>query len=301
MSPKPKVLSLAIALSLSQLSYANTCPTQGSWLQVLGSGGPEIADKRASSSYLIWRNGQAQVLVDVGGGSMLRFEESGARVKDLQAITFTHFHIDHSADFPALLKASFFDARDQDLPVFGPMGNHTLPSTEDFVQRLLNNWMYMSGYLTDNDRYQIIPQSFDNNSNKVKQIWKNQDIKIKGIGVDHGALPAVAWRIEIGEKSVTFSGDMSGKRGNLEKLAANTDLLIAHNAIPEQARGVARLLHMPPSKIGEIAAKAKAKNLILSHRMIRSLETTQETTSEIKKYFTGPLNFANDLDCFEIK
>src|ERR1700716_3577372 len=45
---------------------------QGVALQVLGSGGPELQDKRASSSYLIWRAGVPRVLIDSGGGDVCR-------------------------------------------------------------------------------------------------------------------------------------------------------------------------------------------------------------------------------------
>ena len=45
---------------------------------MLGSGGPESQDKRASTSYLIWDNGIPRVILDAGGGSALRFGESGA-------------------------------------------------------------------------------------------------------------------------------------------------------------------------------------------------------------------------------
>ena len=48
-------------------------------LQVLGSGGPIADDGRASSSYLVWVDGVARALVDVGAGSFLRFGEAGAR------------------------------------------------------------------------------------------------------------------------------------------------------------------------------------------------------------------------------
>ncbi len=80
----------------------------GGAVQVLGSGGPELADKRASSSYLVWIGGKPRVLVDIGGGAALRFGESGATVSDLDVILLTHLHVDHTADLPALINASFF-------------------------------------------------------------------------------------------------------------------------------------------------------------------------------------------------
>ena len=87
---------------------APVCGEQGVAVQVLGSGGPEMRG-RASASYLVWVDGKAKVLVDSGGGSALRFGESGAKVADFDAVLFSHFHSDHSADFPVLVKSSHFE------------------------------------------------------------------------------------------------------------------------------------------------------------------------------------------------
>jgi ribonuclease BN (tRNA processing enzyme) len=78
-------------------------------------------------------------------------------------------------------------------------------------------------------------------------------------------------------------------------------LFIAHNAVPEGATGVERRLHMPPSVIGEIADNAHVKSLVLSHRMLRTLGKEAETEAEIRKHYSGPITFANDLDCFPLK
>ena len=109
---------LVLLLSTGLHAVDKKCPSKGVCLQVLGSGGPELQDKRASSSYLIWQDGKARILIDAGGGSALRFGQSGANVKDLCAVVFTHLHVDHSSDFPALIKASFFEDRNDDLPIF---------------------------------------------------------------------------------------------------------------------------------------------------------------------------------------
>jgi ribonuclease BN (tRNA processing enzyme) len=64
---------------------------------------------------------------------------------------------------------------------------------------------------------------------------------------------------------------------------------------------VERRLHMPPSVIGQIAADGHVKKLVLSHRMLRTLGNESQTESEIRKRYAGPLQFANDLDCFPVK
>jgi ribonuclease BN (tRNA processing enzyme) len=121
------------------------------------------------------------------------------------------------------------------------------------------------------------------------------------VRVVHGASPALAWRVEIGGKRIVFSGDTTGEGDGLTQLARNADLFVAHNAVPEGATGVERRLHMPPSVIGTIAANAQVKQLVLSHRMLRTLGKEAETKAEIERRFSGPIAFANDLDCFPLK
>src|ERR1700755_995649 len=133
------LLTLCLNCQYAPSADAQACGGEGVTVQVLGSGGPELQDKRASSSYLIWQDGQARVLVDTGGGSALRFGESGAKMSQLDVILFTHFHVYHSPDFPALIFSSWFEGRDRALPVYGPAGNNEFPSTIDFVRAFFNS------------------------------------------------------------------------------------------------------------------------------------------------------------------
>jgi ribonuclease BN (tRNA processing enzyme) len=68
--------------------------------------------------------------------------------------------------------------------------------------------------------------------------------------------------------------------------------------VPEGASGVERNLHMPPSVIGKVAADAKVRQLVLSHRMLRTLGKEPQTLEVISHSFNGKTMFANDLDCF---
>jgi len=283
---------------------AQPCGGEGVAVQVLGSGGPELEDKRASSSYLVWQDGQARVLVDAGSGSALRFGESGAKMSQLDVILFTHFHIDHSADFPALIFSSWFEERDRPLPVYGPAGNSEFPSTVDFVHALFNSrngiYRYLAVVLVPQKEggYELQPQNVDGEA--VSSVaFRGEHLSAYAARVIHGSVPALAWRVEIGGKSIVFSGDTNGG-GDLVHLAKDADLFIAHNAVPEGATGLERRLHMPPSVIGQIAQEAHVKRLVLSHRMLRTLGKEGQSLSEISKNFSGPVAFANDLDCFPV-
>jgi ribonuclease BN (tRNA processing enzyme) len=271
-------------------------------VQVLGSGGPELQDKRASSSYLVWQDGQARVLIDAGGGSALRFGESGAKMSQLDVILFTHFHIDHSADFPSLIFSSWFEDRDRSLPVYGPAGNSEFPSTVEFVRAFFNSrngiYRYLSLVLVpqEDGGYELQPHNVAGDPSSVA--FRGEHLSASAARVIHGSVPALGWRVEIGGKSVVFTGDTNGEGDDLVRLAKDADLLIAHNAVPEGATGIERRLHMPPSVIGQIAQEAHVKRLVLSHRMLRTLGKEEESLSKLRRTFPVPSHLLTILIVF---
>lgn len=288
---------------LAPSAHASSCTRKGVELQVLGSGGPELEDQRASTSYLLWQDGKPRVLIDTGGGSALNFGRSGAHVAQLDAILFTHLHIDHSADFPALIKSSYFEERKNPLPVYGPPGNDSFPSTTEFVAALFDArhgaYRYLSDYLAGNeDGYKLVAHDVSLSAHEIRTVFKAADIAAAATPVIHGGVPAIAWRVTLGGKNIVFSGDTDGRNGNLERIARDADIFVAHNAIPEGETDAAWQLHMPPSVIGRIASVAKVKTLILSHRMLRTLGHESQTRAALARTYAGPVTFADDLDCF---
>jgi ribonuclease BN (tRNA processing enzyme) len=296
------------------VAHAQNCNGTGVALQVLGSGGPELQTKRASSSYLVWIDGKARVLVDTGGGSALRFGESGAQMADLDVILFTHLHADHSADLPALIKSSWFEDRERPLPIYGPGGNRLMPSTVTFVRALFDGtrgaYRYLGEFISplDKSSYKLEPRDVREPAPKIGAprrkepmilpVFSNERVRVQAVTVTHGQLPALAFRVETGGKAMVFSGDTNGNGDGLPTLATGADLFVAHNAVPEGAAGVERALHMPPSVIGQIAQSAKTKQLVLSHRMLRTLGKEDETMTAIRKAYAGPAAFADDLSCY---
>jgi len=297
---KKSLLILSLLFLPASVAMAD-CGARGSWLQVLGSGGPELVDARASTSYLIWLDGKARILIDMGSGSMLRFEQSGAKINDLDLLLLTHLHVDHSNDLPALIKASYFSGRDRDLPVYGPGGNDLMPSMTQFVQALFGvqgAYRYLSDYLDGRESYRLLPHDVEAKARARQLVIDNERYKISSVPVHHGPIPALAWRIEVAGRSFVISGDMNNDYQSLAGLARGAGVLIAHHAIPEDAGRAARNLHMPPSEIGRIAAEAGVGKLVLSHRMQRTLGKESQSSAQIRKYYRGKLVFAEDLQCF---
>jgi ribonuclease BN (tRNA processing enzyme) len=290
---------LFFAFGPLRCATAQSCGSTGLAVQVLGSGGPDLRDKRASSSYLVWKDGKALVLIDAGGGSALRFGESGAEMSQLKVILFTHFHADHSSDLPALVLSSGFEGPKRPLPVFGPPGSDAFPSTTEFLDGLFGKshgaWRYMSHYLLQ--PHDVIAEDTPVN------VFRSGDLSVDAVRTDHGRTPALGWRVDIGGKLIVFSGDTGGYGKGLPRLVENADLLIAHNATSRSSDPDTIAILMPPLVIGQIAADAHVKRLVLSHRMAETLgkEHEAQTSKDIRKHYKGPLRFANDLDCFSLK
>ena len=283
---------------------------EGVKLQVLGSGGPEIDDGLASSSTLIWINNKAKILVDAGGGSSLNFEKSGAKFNDLSAVLLTHLHVDHSVALPVYIKAGYFSGRESQLPIFGPNKGGDFPSTNTFLTALLDdrtegelNSVYP--YLSDNIYKQastdFLVKGLSYPKNKKHWVTQiNHDLTITGVKVNHGEIPALAWRVDYKNCSISFSGDMNGSSGNLDGLAKNSDWLVANNAIPEDAGRIAKFLHMTPSQIGKTASNAKVKNLVLSHFMNRTKNKKNESVKIIRQEYKGNIYLSDDLKIFDL-
>lgn len=294
---------LTAGLSLAPMAATATCPSRIA-VQVLGSGGPAADDARASSGYLVWIDGEARLLVDVGGGVFLRFGEAKARFETLDAIALTHLHADHVSDLPALLKSGFFSERQRPLPIAGPTAGGMFPGTRDFMRALFDPergaFRYLAGYLDGSGGMVHAPLvEADSTAVTPSVVFSNERLKVTAVGVQHGPVPALGFLVEAGERRIAFAGDQNGDNPAFAAMIKGADLLVMDHAVPEMTDPVSRRLHARPSEIGELAAAAGVRRLVLSHNMKRSLDALPENVATIRKHYAGPVAVAEDLMCFD--
>jgi len=280
------------------------CGDTGVWVQMLGAGGPEIDDGAGGSSYAIWYDNKARALIDTGPGASVAFDQSGANFADLEVIAYTHLHADHAADFPAFIKGSYFLDRTEPLIVLGPNSNNPqFPDTITFVERMIGPngaFAYLQDFLTHKSSggYRVRARNVPATGNKRWAQFGSENLKLAAIPVNHGPVPALAWRVEVDGMSVVVTGDFNNLKNVMPDFARGADVLIATHAIAENARGNQRELHVLPSQLGRIAAQAQVRMLVLSHRMNRTRGRESQSRGHIEEHYDGHILFANDGECW---
>jgi ribonuclease BN (tRNA processing enzyme) len=302
----PAALLVAAILSTARVAYPLDCPGRDDLaVQVLGSGGPIADDARASAAHVVWIDGASRILIDAGGGAFLRFGEAGARFEDLDFIGLSHFHTDHSADLPALLKSGWFSDRSRPLAVAGPGPGGPFPGLQAFLSSLLDAqngaYGYLPGYL-DGSAGLVQLTALEVAAGAGGSVALSREISprftVDAQHVPHGIVPALAFRVRVGDRMIVFATDQNGEDPAFAEFARDADLLVMHMAVPQDAGEAARRLHATPDRIGQVAAAVEAKALVLSHFMARSLRNLDENLARVRAHFKGPILVARDLTCF---
>ena len=305
----------AVLVSAGRASAQSVCSSEPLAVQVLGSGGPNAGGTRASTGYLVWRGGRAVVMVDAGGGTFLRFGEAGARLQDLSLLAISHLHPDHVSDLPALLWLSEV-ARQQPLKIAGPTGAGAFPSIDAFIRRLFDSssgaFPILGGTLGQPGqgvRLDIV--TVDAMVGTSSTIWSENDLEVSAMGVPHGNVPSLAYRIRVGDRSIVFGSDQNGSDERFTGFAAGADALIMHFALSARAPDRFAQIHARPAAVGQVAQKAKARRLVLSHLIevpatVKtpewfSLFDLREAVGEARKHFSGRIDPAVDLQCIPIR
>jgi ribonuclease BN (tRNA processing enzyme) len=297
------ILSFLALLSFPSIGKAQSCAGDGLSVQILGSGGPRVNPQRASSSYLLWVDGQARIMVDMGGGTFLRFGQSQAKLNDLFLIAVSHLHPDHVSDLPALLWLSH-QARKDPLPAVGPSGNEVAPSFSTFLSRLFDEKTGAFQVLgptvggaqgKTGGGVRLDASVVDVAKTEPTTVFERDGVIVSALGIPHGDMPTLAYRVQARNMSIVFSSDQTGTNPRFVDFAKGANLMIMHLNI---AAGTKSPLHASPTVVGRVAQEAAVGRLILSHI---SQFDVDAAIADVKKSYTGALTIGEDLQCTSVR
>ena len=258
-------------------------------LQILGSGGPrEASIGRASTSYLLWVDGVGRILIDAGGGSKVPFHEAGATTADIDLIALSHMHPDHVTELPAL----FWPPPRGEIIISGPSAGASFPSVDGFLESLFGG---SGAYQILFNRLNYTPLTIDASSTDVVDVWTEGNIVVRGKSVPHGDVPAIGYRVDIGDHSIAFSSDQNGSDPSWTEFIRGVDVLVVHFGTEENRDSP---FHAKPSLWGQMATDASAGQVIISH--ITTSEELEAGEAHLRSTYDGPVTVAEDLMCIEV-
>ena len=287
-------------LFTASAAFAQSCTGNPVAVQILGSGAPGFVRDRANTSYLLWVGNQAKILLDAGGGAYVRFGQAGAKFSDLSMILVSHLHPDHVSDLPGVLWSGRM-TRNDTLPIIGPSGDEAAPSFSDFIQRLFDprtgSFEVLASVMPNSTGpgVKLQPSVIDVTRPEPVTVFDRDGMRVTALGIPHGNLPNLAYRVQTQGKTVVFSSDQNGTNPHFADFAKGANLLILHLAIGVGANNPNQAL---PAVVGQMAQAAKPGRLVLSHIANFDLDAA---VADVKRNYTGPLTVGADLQCTQVQ
>lgn len=303
-------IGLVAATMIPAGASAQNCEPDSVSVQILGSGGPRLDPFRTSTGYLLWVGDKARMLVDMGGGALARFGQTRAKISEVSLLAVSHLHPDHISDLPAFLWLSN-EVRKDPLRVIGPSGNEAAPDFATFLARLFdekNGAFPMLGATLGGKRRDILggPRPggsvpldvgvIDVTKAEPSTVYDADGLTVTALGIPHGNVPTLAYRVKVRNVSIVFSSDQTGTDPKFVNFARGANILIMHLAHGAGVRN--NPLHAGPDIVGRIAQEAGIGRLIVSHIGTFDLDAA---LVELKQGYTGPLTVGADLQCTPVR
>lgn len=259
-------------------------------ITLLGTGGMFPLPDRALTSLYVRYDGRA-VLIDCGEGTQIQMRAAGLRFKPVEAIFITHFHADHMAGLPGLLLTLGNEGRTEPLTMYGPVGlEKTVNALRVIFPELPYEIQFREFSMDACTRVSVIGLDVDvfpvdhgidclGYCLNLKRAGKFDPVAAKEKGI-----PQKLWgRLQKGESVDGYTpADVMGapRKGirvlystdtrpvpAIETYGAGSDLMILEGMFgdPEKQERAETTHHMMMQEAAEIAAKANARELWLTH------------------------------------
>ncbi|KGL63148.1 DUF1566 domain-containing protein [Polaribacter sp. Hel1_85] len=273
---------------------------------IIGSGSPKYNTERSGPSVLIsYKN--TQILVDMGNGTQANLDKNNTKVRNLDALLFTHHHLDHNEEFAPIFIQTLLGG--QQTIIAGPKQTTAIVDNilaiykEDIAYRLSKSGRTLKDVKTNYTAKNLTGSN----------TFKIGDIRISYTPVNH-TIATLAYRFDVGNESIVISGDLTYSE-SLPILAKNADYLIIDSGGAIQlgsnrnsnkgkrnksGNKTKQKAHVNLSESSQMAKEANVKNLVLTHFVATNIDEVA-TSSEINKNYTGTIIYAEDLMSLPLK
>lgn len=267
-------------------------------ITLTGTGTPIPRPHRAGAGVLI-EHGDLALQFDAGRATVMRLAEAGLACQDLDALFLTHHHADHVTALPDLLISRWIEGARQELPVIAPAG-----PLDSFGRDVLDLYAEDISVRRHHTGRPPVPlpdwRSFEPASTP-EVVWTDDGVQVLSVTVRHEPVrPAVAYRVDVDGRQVVVSGDTRVCE-EVEHLAHEADVLV-HEAVRVDAvgdgRGYIAKYHAETVALGEMAARADVRRLVLTHLEPAPMtdEDEQAFLEDIRRGgFRGDLFVGRDL------
>jgi ribonuclease BN (tRNA processing enzyme) len=266
---------------------------KGFKITTLGSGAPPQNLNRSAPSTLV-QYSDKHFLVDAGYGASNQLLKAGINPREIKNVLFTHLHTDHTLDYGYFLIVGWHDGR-RELNLVGP------PSTKKIHDLYIE--MYEKD-ITYRAKLGISLKGIKEDVNILEidgsDEFELDGVKISTLHVPHTAY-TLAYKFEAEGKKLVVSGDLMYNEAFIEFAKASDILVLDANQANSkflQERGpnfVANLekSHATIPQIAELAEKANAKKIVLTH--LTPGAYIGELVKTVCNIYNGEIEVAEDL------
>jgi ribonuclease BN (tRNA processing enzyme) len=294
------LLVAAAASALPSPSFAAS-PAAASRLILLGTkGGPTPSKFRAPAAAVLIAGGKPY-LIDCPDGTARQLALAGVDLTNLGPVFLTHHHSDHMAGLGALLLLAWGAGLKRPVTVFGP------PPVRQVIQAELAAGASDIGYrMREEGRPDLRKLVTAHELAHGGLVLPGPPVRVTCAMVNHYTVPALAYRFDMPDRSIVYSGD-TAPSDRLIELARGADVLVHEamllSAIDRLADANATTLrehllrsHTTTEQLGRLAAAAGVRTVVLTHLVPTFPDITDDMwAADVRKHFSGQVIVGRDL------
>lgn len=274
-------------------------------LILLGTkGGPRLSATHCGPGQVVV-DGDRVVLIDAGQGVPQQLMRAGIDPASVTDVLITHHHSDHNVSLGSVIMAAWAHGRSAPITVWGPSP----------VARLTHHAIEANAYdidirIVDEGRHDLRSMVEVVELDGTERDVPLGELRLSATLVDHPPVtPAFGYRLDGASGSVVISGDTAAS-DNLVELAQGCDILV-HEVINtaliaphddgqvntdwEKLRNHLVASHTDVTEVGSVAERARARTLVLSHKVPGASFDDADWESPIRARYAGEVILGQDL------